>query len=189
MPNKTAKNARKESLVLRFSHLKGWRWYRMAILIGADVGALAAAFLTAFWLRFDRFIPPEYSSLIWNSLVVLLLISLPIFSMVGMYRQVWRYANSVSAVLIARSVLFSAMIFSAITLVTYTTPRIPRSIYLIYTLLALFFITLIRFSWRVFVVYSVERRVPSRSRCLIYGAGMTGDILARSIGLNHDFPY
>ena len=68
----------------------GWR---TVFAFVHDVGACAAAWLLAFWLRFNLDVPEVYGSLALQTLPVAITVYAALFLGLGLYRGIWRYAS------------------------------------------------------------------------------------------------
>ena len=68
----------------------GWR---TASAFGHDLAACAAAWLLAFWLRFNLEVPEVYQSLALQTLPVAVAVYAALFLGLGLYRGIWRYAS------------------------------------------------------------------------------------------------
>lgn len=67
--------------------------YRSALVISAQLILILAANLTAFVLRFDADIPPEYQQVMWDHIPAVLLIFSSGLWMFGTQRGLWRYVG------------------------------------------------------------------------------------------------
>ncbi len=170
-------------------HLRYWRFVRLAIFVMLDIACVTLAYYGAFALRLDSFWPAAFAeSMLW-SWALLLVISIPVFSFFGMYRQVWRYASLNSAILICKSVAVSMALAFALFSLAPKGLSIPRSVPLIYFCLGTLILGFVKFSWRALASYQSRYQAGIKKRCLIYGAGSGGDILVRHIKANDRFPY
>lgn len=66
---------------------------RTLLAILHDLVAVAAAWLIAFWLRFNLEMPEYYSEQAWQSLPWVVPLYGAIFYGSGLYRGIWRYAS------------------------------------------------------------------------------------------------
>ena len=166
-----------------------WKWYRLAILISLDSTIILSALWAAYALRLEALWPADYSRTILFSMPVYLGAFLGSFYLNRMYRQVWRFANFKSAILIARSVSLGALVSTGVLSFLRLEPTPPRLIPILTLLLSYVMISLSRFSWRWVADYHVSRNSTQSKSCLIYGAGAAGDLLARQMLTNPRFPY
>jgi len=69
------------------------RYSRVALAFTHDMCACAAAWLTAYWLRFNLEVPDFYMIVAIESLAVVVPIHAALFWWLGLYRGIWRYAS------------------------------------------------------------------------------------------------
>ncbi|MEY4631435.1 MAG: hypothetical protein RIQ81_1555 [Pseudomonadota bacterium] len=170
-------------------HSKLWKWYRLAILTALDSTVVLLSVWAAYALRLESLWPRDYSLTIWYSLPVYLGAFLFSFFVNGVYRQVWRFANFRSALLIARSVALGTILATALLTFARPEPTPPRLIPLLTMLLSYVIISITRFSWRWVADLQAAGASETSKRCIIYGAGSAGDLLARQVLTNSRFPF
>lgn len=147
----------------------------------ADVGLITFSYLLAMLLRIDSssFLRQNET---WWMLPVLIPVSLIVFVRLGFYRAVIRYMGSKFNKTLMIGVLVSGL---TLALANYTFQQpIPRSVPVIYTLLALFTIGGVRYALRGIYMRSQRRY---KTRVLIYGAGSSGRQL--TLTLRHGNEY
>ncbi len=66
---------------------------RIVLAIMHDLIAVAAAWLIAFWLRFNLELPAPYDAQAWQSVLWVVPLYGAIFSGCGLYRGIWRFAS------------------------------------------------------------------------------------------------
>lgn len=169
--------------------IRRWKWVRLAVFLSKDAVLVALSYWVAFGLRFDDFAVVQYRETFLMTLPIVLMGSIVAFVAGGMYRQVWRYANVHSAILIFKCVLIAVVISVSANFIFLRELMPPRSITIIFALLLSAMIAVARFSWKAWAASSLKINGKSRERCLIYGAGAAGDLLARHIAANPNFPY
>lgn len=119
---------------------------------------------------------------VWIALLVLVPTTLMVFLRLGFYRAVVRYISTRAMETIAIGVLFSALILFSISQLFGLT--IPRSVPLIYALLAFVIIGGVRFALRALV----ERQMfQSKENVIIYGAGESGRQLLTALRNGSEF--
>jgi FlaA1/EpsC-like NDP-sugar epimerase len=166
-----------------------WKWYRLAILLSLDASMLTVSYWMAYVLRLDLLWPRDWVPTMLLTLPAFVVAHLSANLMLGMYRQVWKFANYDSAVLIARCVMVGTMLFVAAAYFLPVTPRPPRSVPAIAALISLAAICFTRFFWRSIAQVSLSRAVGPKELSLVYGAGAAGDLLLRHAISNPHFPY
>jgi FlaA1/EpsC-like NDP-sugar epimerase len=146
------------------------------------------AYVLAFLIRFDFRLPEnEWMNLV-QSLPLILLIRVFIFSWFRLHEGIWRYVSIRDGVLILKAVTLSSLIFSA-AILTFFREGFPRSILLLDWVLCLVLVGGIRVSLRVLRESSSQYRQAGAKRALIVGAGDAGDMLLREIRKNAAMPY
>lgn len=170
--------------------LRYWKWIRLGLLSSVDILVTWIAFYLAFVLRLDDFELRGFDHAYQTTLPVFLSMHLLIFLIFGMYRQVWRYANFRSALLIGKLVFSATILACAVTyLVQELNPYPPRSVPIIYLALGMIFHVTIKFSWRAFNSLKYSLLDSNKEKCFIYGAGTSGELLARHMSASAKFPF
>ncbi|MGI6329079.1 MAG: polysaccharide biosynthesis protein [Dethiobacteria bacterium] len=155
--------------------------FKKIVLALLDAVMIGASLFIALVLRFEGRIPSEYTnnfeSLLWPVIAVQILI----FIFFGIYRRLWRYASVDELLLI----VFTVGAGSTVSLLYswYFELMLPRSVYVIYGVLLLFFIGGSRFSLRVLAKYlkKINGNNNGRRPVLIVGAGDAGAMAAREL--------
>ena len=160
---------------------------RKLALIFADVSLIVLCYLAAFVLRFEVKGTLSYTHFIYTSLPVIIVITIPVFIRMGMYKAVWRYAGVDSFLTIVKAVTVSILI-SVVLIFFLQTYRLPRSIFIIYWFLFLVGAGGMRFSTRIYRHYYTLRSTAGR-RMLIYGAGAAGQMIAKEMRAEPSFGY
>lgn len=151
------------------------RGHKRLIQLLTDAALIALSFLLAMVLRLDSgsFLSDPGN---WALLAILIPASLFVFVRLGFYRAVVRYITSRAYVTMLLGVLASAVILVVAGWVVAT--PVPRSVPVIYALLALVFIGGLRFFMRRMLLLSMHR---PKTLVLIYGAGAAGRQLHHSL--------
>lgn len=169
-------------------HLRSWKKIRFALLVGIDLTIVVLAFFLAFWLRLEEFWPRAYRPVMLKALPLLVVCNLVVFYFGGMYSQIWRYANLNSVLTIGKALGLGTGLFVLIFYILVALP-IPRSIFILFTLVAFTMLTAVRFSWRVWTTWQLKISRRHKPRCLIYGAGSAGNLLSQHIVISSNFPF
>ena len=120
---------------------------RAITLPALDLLLVAAAWLLAFWFRFNLDIPDEFARLLVVSLPCAILaygISLAAFRV---YRQIWRYTSIVDLNRLVAGGVVGAVVTAAVVLMLRL-PGFPRSVLLLHPLLVLLMMGAARAAWR-----------------------------------------
>ncbi|MEO7727829.1 MAG: nucleoside-diphosphate sugar epimerase/dehydratase [Burkholderiales bacterium] len=136
---------------------------RTLLAFAHDVMAAVAAWLIAFWLRFNLDVPPLYHKLMLESLLWVVLLQATIFWLFGLYRGVWRYASVPDLKRIVLAVLVAALALPAFFLMLQM--AVPRSVLLFDPILLVMLMGGSRFTYRVwkeqgFVTFAGDAREP-----------------------------
>ncbi|XGA81015.1 nucleoside-diphosphate sugar epimerase/dehydratase [Halomonas sp. CH40] len=156
--------------------------YKRAIQLCVDSTLITASFFFAMLLRLDSwaFISEPR---VWWVLPVLLPVSLMIFIRLGFYRAVIRYMSMQAFKTVAIGIGASAI---SLVIVNYLLQLpVPRSVPVIYAMLALLTIGGVRFALRALYL---KNQLRYKERILVYGAGVSGRQLVESLrhGREHE---
>ena len=112
---------------------------RSALAFLHDVVAAGAAWLAAFWFRFNFDIQTEYLAVMWTTIGWVVLLDAVCFWLFGLYRGLWRYASIHDLRLIVIAVGVAAIAFPALVVLIQPAFLVPRSVYVLHPMLLLFF--------------------------------------------------
>lgn len=157
---------------------------RRILVLGLNIVLILLSNYLAQWLRFDGNIPPDLEVQETVLLVWLLAIRLVLFIPFRLYEGLWRYTGiwdlrNIIAAVVCSSALFYALVYWQLGLVVY-----PRSVFVIDSLLLIFFMGGSRLCRRL---YHGLRRTKQPRRVLLYGAGDAGEIVVRSMKNRGDY--
>ena len=141
---------------------------KRALQVVVDAALLPVAFFIAMWLRLDR-VDFLTNPSVWLAMVLVLPLSVLLFAWIGFYRAVVRYIAVRALITILLGALASGAILAAVVIAGGL--PVPRSVPLIYALLAFLALGGVRFGFRELVFNSQNRR---KQRVVIYGAGAAG---------------
>ncbi len=146
-----------------------------------DLLMISLAWLGAFWLRFN--LEPMTNSAWQYSLELLpliLLIQGVTFGYYGLHRGVWRYASIHDLLKIAQTIATGTAVITMVLFFNDHLGSLPRSIPILYGLLALVLLGTPRFLFRHLCAHRSET-VPEKKRALIVGAGRAAETLIREL--------
>lgn len=156
-------------------------------LLGVDFFMAPALLWAAFSIRLDvMYVPPAHQLWIF---VVAPLISTPIFIKFGLYRAIMRYIGFKALWSVVQSVVLYVLIWSILVILAKV-DGIPRSVFILNMLFAIFFIGGSRMVARW--VFGDHGLVRSSSDCyspnnvIIYGAGSAGMQLAVALTMGNE---
>ena len=112
---------------------------RSALAFLHDVIAAGAAWLAAFWFRFNFDIQPEFVPVMWITVGWVMALDAVCFWLFGLYRGLWRYASIHDLRLIVIAVGVAAIAFPALVVLIQPGFVVPRSVFVLHPLLLLFF--------------------------------------------------
>src|SRR2546422_3003223 len=156
---------------------------RRPLVFAIHVALILLSNYLAFWLRFDGAIPAEVRGLWWQIIPWLVLIRGATFIPFQLYQGLWRYTGIWDLRNIIAAVSISTLLFFGLIYWGFGFAEYPRSIFVIDSLLLIFFMGGVRLVRRF---YHGMITMSPRKRLLIYGAGDTGEIIVRDIKNNRD---
>jgi FlaA1/EpsC-like NDP-sugar epimerase len=159
------------------SRLASLRW-RRALAGAVQVALVALANYLGFWLRFDGAVPSREWQLFLQTLPCVVVVHAALFVAFGLHRGFWRYMGLWELARLLGAVTTGAGLLYLILCGIFTLESYPRSIFIISSLLLVFFVSGLRLTVRM----SRELR-PMRSgkRILIFGAGDAGEMILRDL--------
>lgn len=154
---------------------------KQGLMMLADFVLLTFSVWASYSLRFGVWYLPSQEQ--WLLILVAPLVSIPMFIPLGLYRSVVRYMGEHALWAIIKGVSFSALLWSSLAFMTSMTGQegVPRSVPLIYALLAMLLVSASRFIARWILWLPVRKQFAGR-QVLIYGAGASGQQLAAALG-------
>jgi len=102
--------------------------WRTWLAFAHDAAACVAAWMVAFWLRFNLEIPDPYLGLALDTLPWVVLVHAVLFWGLGLYRGIWRYASLPDLRRILATVGLGAIAAPALLLMLQLQPSVPRSV-------------------------------------------------------------
>lgn len=150
------------------------------LIVTVDISLCILAVWVAYFLRLSTWVPlygPPASAA-----VVSLLLALPIFAVMGVYRPVFRHAEITSSNQVLMASLIYALAYFAI-FTAWSVPGVPRTVGIIQPVLLFVFMVMVRGGARrlLSALLSHGDAEQTGRRVLIYGAGDSGRRLAGAI--------
>ncbi|PZM12301.1 polysaccharide biosynthesis protein [Rhizobium tubonense] len=167
-----------DKLVLPFLALPRGTKRALALLVDASLCVLTVWF--AYCLRLDGWVVLQ--GVEWLPAIVSLVVAIPIFIVLGLYRAIFRYAGLSAFMTVVKAVAIYALAFMTI-FTAISVPGVPRTVGILQPLLLLIAIGLSRM-WTRYWLGNAYQRLLSRSalaKVLIYGAGASGRQLAGAL--------
>jgi len=153
-----------------------------------DLLMLPAAWLIAYWLRFNLGeIPEPYRDSALLALPFVILIQGAVNWLFGLYRGVWRFASMPDLIRIAKAVLAGTALTLIALFIFNRMEAVPRSVPPLYLMMQLLLLAGPRLLYR----WIKDHRLVLRDgkRVLIVGAGRAGEMLARDMLRDPSFAY
>ena len=166
-----------------------WTKIRLGILLLIDSTSLAVTYWLSFVLRLDGTDFGIFRPAFQNTILPIVLSNVGIFLILGIYRQIWRFANIYSAVLIGKCVAIGTSVFMLSMIFLDNKMSIPRSVPILFGLLSFSAIVLVRFGWRLWCSRNDVRHAIGNKRCFVYGAGVAGAAFADQVSSNRKLAY
>ena len=154
--------------------------YRSVLVICTQVGLIAAANMTAFALRFEGNIPPEYAELFLRGFPIVLAtygVGLVAF---GIQRGLWRYVGLHDLGRILWASVISSAVFYGVAHGLLGWIAYPRSVIILTGVFSGLFLAGIRLVVRWFREW-LHVVSPTARRVLVVGAGNAGELLIRDM--------
>ena len=155
--------------------------FRRFLNVGFHIVLIGLANYLAFWIRFDGVIPDQEIALFIQMIPWLVLIRGIIFIPLRLYQGLWRYTGIWDLRNVIYGVLSSTAVFYAVVHWGMGLVKYPLSVFIIDSLLLIFFMGGSRLARRL---YHGVRQVHRGKRVLIYGAGDAGEMIVRDIKNN-----
>ena len=162
---------------------------RRLVVLAHDVVAAGLAWVAAFWLRFNFDLPRDYQELMLETLPWVLGVYAIIFSFLGLYRGLWRYASLPDLQRIAAAVAIAALAVPATFAFLQLELSVPRTVYVLTPLLlglAMGMNRLIYRAWREGRLLPVITK-PQATPVLVLGAGLAASGLLRELAASPEW--
>lgn len=166
------------------------RFYKQIITLSFDFVILIFSLWLAFFLQSDDFISKHIITN-WWLIIVVPIISIPLFIKTGLYRSVLQYAGIKVITTSFQSITITCII---VTFIHYygrgyfleINHALPRSIIIMFWFISNTFIITSRFLLKG-MIYSWDTSVNKRKQTIIYGAGNAGIQLVESLTKSIDY--
>ncbi len=158
----------------------GWK---VIFAMFADLLLVVAAFIMAYYLRFEQGMSPEQELFVSRALPIVIAVKLPIFYLSGLYKSVWRYAGAPELVLVARTTMLASIAAFLVLSLVNGFSGISKGVAVIDWMIVAISVSCLRFGVRAVPQYLSSKRRTGR-RVLLYGAGNAGMLALSEIRHN-----
>jgi UDP-GlcNAc:undecaprenyl-phosphate GlcNAc-1-phosphate transferase len=153
-----------------------------------DLCLVSLAYYAAYRLRFEGLDFHQNFSLFYRSLPLLVAAQMLALVAAGTYRGVWRYFGLMDAVAVGKGILFGTAAAQLAIVYMLRSEGYSRTVFLIYAVLAMIFLTASRASFRL-IGETLQRSRKTATRVVIYGAGDGGSLIVRELMKSQDARY
>ena len=167
--------------MLNFKKFQRW------LILPLDLSIVCVSYYLSWVLKFDSFYPTQWQNFIgWNSYLIILLFHVIcasiIFSLLGIYKSLWRYASVYDITQIAKATALTTFFTLTTTWLYNRLNGFPRSSLILENILIFLFLSIRSFSWRIFREFNfilLEKR--KKINTLIIGSKSTAFNLIREL--------
>jgi len=152
--------------------------YRRILIVASHLALIVLANYLAFWLRFDGNVPSENWAAFVDMLPWLVVIRGLTFIPFRLYQGLWKYTSVSDLRDIVLAVSIGTIAFYGVVHWVFGITVYPRSVFLIDTLLLIFFMGGLRLSRRIIQRFGNDNH---GKRLLVYGAGDAGEMIVRDM--------
>lgn len=157
------------------------------LLMVYDAIAVAMSYYLALWLRFDckySMVPSKYFMAWMMFTPIYIIFCLFLFSMLRLYRSIWRFASYSEMMRILAGTVISSLFHMGV--ITLCFGFMPVSYYLLGAMIQFILIVGIRFSYRFILLLRKEAGEARssdqpESRVMLIGAGQAGQMILRDV--------
>jgi FlaA1/EpsC-like NDP-sugar epimerase len=157
---------------------------RIAALLLIDVLVVVLSVYASYLLRFDFKIEPEFVGTLPYVITMYVALIIVSFSVFKIYKRIWQYASIGDLISILKGVILGSTVFYTIHQFAvhyfYSSIVVPRSIYVLTTMISLLAVAGSRLIWRIFRDNYIKIQ-PHHRRALIVGAGEAGVMVVREL--------
>lgn len=155
---------------------------RSLLVILHDICSAMAAWMLAYWLRFNFDVPETHRAGMLVTLPVVVLVQAASFHLFGLYRGIWRFASLPDLKRIIFAITLAALLVPLVLALINGLGNVPRSILVLQPLILLLMMGAGRFFYRAWRdgLFSFWNNME-RTNVLVIGAGQEGASLAREL--------
>jgi FlaA1/EpsC-like NDP-sugar epimerase len=161
--------------------------------VAVDAGLIVAAWVLAWYVRFEGDSRPVYYDryLEWDVVALVLAVKLPLFVAFGFYNRWWRYVSTQDMWVALRGVAAASITaYLVFSLLDFHPASVPRGIWIVDVLLLLAFVTGSRLLARTLIERPSAGTIVARGKeVLIVGAGDAAQLILREMLKNPALGY
>jgi len=158
------------------------------VLLICDAMLVAASVYLSYLLRFDFSIGVEFVDTVPYVILLYTFLTVAGLYCFKIYKRIWQYASVGDLIAILKGIIVASVAFYSLHYFFhdyyYPLLVVPRSIYLLTTMISFLFIGGSRFVWRLFRDSYIKMQ-PHHRRALIVGAGEAGIMVVRELKHSH----
>ena len=155
---------------------------RASLAFAHDVCAAALAWSLLYWLRFGLDVPGSYLADLWRTLAWIVPLQAVIFTALGLYRGLWRFASLVDLQRIVLAAALGAVVVPVVLVMLQLQAVVPRSVLVLYPVVLIFLMAGSRFAYRVWKEHRLYSPLEALGEpVLVVGAGEAGARLAKDL--------
>ena len=161
--------------------------YRRVAIILANLVFIAAAYILAFFLRFEFALPHQYYDLIFKTLPILILIKGVTFYYFGLFSGLWKYVSIEDIWQILKANVVASLIFILYVVFSIGLVGFPRSVFILDWGICVALLSGVRILSRALREKLVPRKYHKKKNVLIVGAGEAGMLVVNELRKNMDY--
>lgn len=181
-----------------FQNFRNPKFY---LIVSLDLVLFALALLSAYLVRFDFYIPEKHWLDFLTVLPIALIVKTFLFTCFGLYKGMWRYTDLRDSWRLAQASVLAEIIIIALLAWLFRFQGFSRGVFVIDTALTFlltggvravirtYFLKKGQFNIRSIWPKDIRHKSKSPRRCLIVGAGSTGEKILRETIENPDLLY
>ncbi len=164
--------------------------HRSVVMAFADLLVISCAYIFTWAMLIGRISLEEYGPImVWSGLIFVALY-LVVFKLFGMYDSLWRYAEMYEFLKCCFASLCAILLFLIITLLLFTEPRLPISVYFISALFSSSLTVYYRMFYRVYRSGKLHQKSGKvQTKVLLVGAGNAAATLLTELHKAPDSSY
>ena len=161
---------------------------RFTMQVFGDGLGLAAAYYSAFYLRFNMAPADRYLEIANETLPVVVLATLASMMSLRIYRVMWRYLSLADLVRLAQAVFFGVLSATVILALWTRLSQYPRTVLPMYAVLGMVTLSAIRMVGRGWFERGMRLRIDQAdmTNVLLIGAGRAAELLLNELRSNRD---